>query len=330
MFETLESMTNQDDAAAVGHNLNRIIASLPLDGVCTAVSVVRSPFNAASGTIGSPLWARSFASLSMMINDSPWLSGDDPYGHSSQLASQIVGDRGWYRPRRLQYSFDDGETGAFVHPVQTAFAPIEYLRNIVNNHKIDPELIQVTQYYKADCHGEPIRYRVRGVDETLVYGFMHVVMVVPYWIEYSESSGAVRRFWEIKHNEYMLHEMVHVHDHLAALNQVVFQTKGNVDHIQQLMAANALPPQAFHYGLPIDRSLSGDLRSFFGQKGESVQRAVTMSVNIFHRALDRRDGSDGRVVRLTTDLQPEGPGHIGEEAELRRALEEFRRWYWGG
>ena len=325
VFETLEPMANQEDVA-LERNLNRVIASLPLDGVCVAVTVLRAPFSAASGTIGSPLWARGLASVSMIVNTSPWMSRDDPY----QRAREIVGDRGWYQPRPVPFSFDDGETGAFVHPVQTAFAPFDDIQNIVNNHRLDPRLDQYTQYHGAGCYGDPIRYRVRGIDETQVYGFMHVVMVAPLWIEYSESSGSVRRFWEAKNNEYMLHEMVHVHDHLEALNQVVFQTKGNVDHMQQLMAANAYPPQAFRYGLPIDRSLSGDLASFFGQKGESVQRAVTMSVNDFHRALERRDGPGGQVVVMTTDLQPAGPAYIGEETELRRALEDFRRWYNGG
>lgn len=303
VFETLEPMTDQNASGPLARNLERIINALQLDGVCAAVTVLRAPFLATEGTIGSPLWSRSISGVSSMVNASPWTRQSD----SSQRHDEIMNDEGWYRARLISPGLSDSD--AFVHPVQTAFLPREGLERVLNEHPLNPQLSSVAQLEYAQCHGEPIEYLVRGSGKLELYGFYHLVMVVPYLSNYSQISADLQEYWQSKNNEYMTHELIHVYDYLDGLNETVFQTKGALEYTMSPQGGS--PP-----------------RFRFSRIEQALVSLASLSVNDFHHALYRQTGPDGQVTR-NTDLSPAGPAYIGDFNVLRRAQEEFERWLRG-
>ena len=308
VFDTFESMADQDDMAAWARNMTRLIDALQLDGVCTAVTLLRAPFSATEGTIGSPLWARSIESVASMVNASWWMGISRP--EYRQQLDEIVNRHGWYQTRRISPGLSKN-VGAFVHPVQTAFLPGPSIERIWNEHMLNPQLGQFAQSEYAACHGSPILFNGIQTGELELYGFMHLVIVMPYWIEHSNSTGPVKTFWEEMINELMLHEMIHVYDFLDGLNQTVFQAKG--------VLADQTPP----------RGIAAPPWGGFSRLDLSVVDLANLSVNSFHYALYDQGAADGQAITRNTDLRPAGPAYIGDLAVLHRAQEEFELWYRG-
>lgn len=313
VFDTFEPMTDQDDGAAIERNVQRIMASLPLDGVCTITTVVRPPFHAADGTIGQARWSRPMATVAMMINDAHWLR-PDPY----QARLDVVRGRGAYRPRPIPANLYEAD--AYVLPIQMAFTTVDAIVEITSEQALNPEIDPIIQYQEGRCYGDPMIYRARGSEEVPIYGFMHAVLVMPYWREYADSSDELRNFWQTFNNETIIHEMVHLHDHFATLNEIVFQAKGHFDHKHKLIDSNAYASHARRYGLIIDENHM-NIDRFFLEMNESVGRAATASVNYFHQALEGAGG-----VYRNTDLLPAAPSMIGDPAVLDREREAYRRW----
>lgn len=308
VFETFESMADQDDMAAWARNMTRLIDALQLDGVCTAVTLLRAPFSATEGTIGSPLWARSIASVASMVNASWWMRISRP--EYQQQLNEIQNQQGWYRTRRISPGLSEN-VDAFVHPVQTAFLPGQSIEKILNDHMLDPQLGQFSQAEYAACHGSPILFNGIRTGELELYGYTHLVIVMPYWIEYSTSTDPMKNFWAEMINELMVHEMIHVYEFFDGLNQTVFQTKDTL--------AYTTPP----------RGTGNTPGGIFSRLEQSLVDLSILSVNSFHYALYDQGAADGQAITRNTDLRPAGPAYIGDPAVLRRAQEEFELWLRG-
>jgi hypothetical protein len=186
---------------------------------------------------------------------------------------------------------------------------------------LDPEQLPV-QMVSGGCFGDPVAYRAdASTPEVELYAFGRISVVAPYWIQYPEADAEARQFWQTFNDQLLRHELVHVLDQIAVVNEAVFSARGHVDLKEQLPLSWRDSPGtpwgrfAGRYGL--GNNISPHV--FFTPFIEGVLGGEPASTGYLHNAVYGVDSNGQRTTRLDIDLRTPVAFEYGDEAARRRA-----------
>jgi hypothetical protein len=330
VFSSFEPMLDQDDAdEAMGRNINRLIGSQNLDGVCLEISVIRAPFSSPDGILDWPMWFEAFEVISDRMRQTFGLKGRHLTPEDAGYVQPVRGIVGtyfapWDRGGPQRYPSIDAlpPRDGYAHLHTLGFMTKADIEIYMTERPLDAEQLPV-QFAGANCFGDPIVFypgSSRGTVE--LYAFARITVVVPYWIEYSEADADARRHWQAFNDDVIRHELVHVYDFIALVNEAVFRARGQVDLLVSLRSNRPPGVRAIDHQVPYglwgngDRFLASD---FFAPYVEDARRGGMAAAGYFHNAI-YGVGLDGRrTTDLGIDLVSPAVRGYGDEAARRRA-----------
>ncbi|MDZ4112057.1 MAG: DUF922 domain-containing protein [Brevundimonas sp.] len=335
---SFERMLEQDDSdQAMSRNIARLIGSQELDGVCLEISVIRAPFSSPEGILAWPVWFEAFQAIRDRMYQTLGLKGRHP---SPNDAGYVQRERGIVRtyfgdsdsggPQRY-LSFDDLPTRdgyALLHTL--GFMTKEDIEIYLTERPLDPEQLPI-QSVSRDCFGDPIVfYRGSSQGTVELYAFARISVVLPYWIEYSEADADARRHWQAFNDHLLRHELVHVYDHIALVDEAVFRARGEVDLLVSLRTNRPPGVWAIDYQAPYGlwgnqgRFLASD---FFARYLDDLWRGSLAASGYSHNALYGVDSNGQRTADLDIDLLTPIVRDYGDEAARRRAASAIiQKW----
>lgn len=334
---SVERMLDQDDSdQAMSRNIARLIGSQELDGVCLEISVIRAPFSSPEGILAWPVWFEAFEVIKHRMYQTLGLKGRDL---GPEDAGYVQRERGIVRtyfgnsdsggPRRYR-SIDDLPSRDGYAPLHTlGFMTKEDIEIYLTERPLDPEQLPI-QSVSGDCFGDPIVfYRGSSQGTVELYAFARIAVVLPYWIEYSEADADARRHWQAFNDHLIRHELVHVYDHIALVNEAVFRARGEVDLLVSLRSNRPTGVRAIDHQAPYglwdgDRFLASD---FFARYLDDLWRGSLAAIGYSHNALYGVDSTGQRTADLDIDLLTPIVRDYGDEAARRRAASAIiERW----
>ncbi len=338
VFGSFEPMLDQDDAdEAMSRNLDRLIGSQKLDGVCLEISVIRAPFSSPGGILDWPMWFEAFEVISDRMRQTFGLKGRHLAPEDAGYVQPVRGIVGTYfapwdrgGPQRYRSIDDLPPRDGYAHLHTLGFMTKEDIEIYLTERPLDPEQLPI-QLAGGDCFGDPIVfYRGSSQGAVELYAFARISVVVPYWIEYSEADADARRHWQAFNDQLIRHELVHVYDGIALVNEAVFRSRGQVDLLVSLRSNRPPGVRAIDYQVPYglwgnqDRFRASD---FFAPYVEDVVRGNSAAGGYFHNALYGVDPDGRRTADLDIDLLTPVVRGYGDEAARRRAASAIiQKW----
>jgi hypothetical protein len=341
VFADFEPMTDQDDQnRVIGRNIERLLQSLELDGVCVEISVLRGPFSSPQGALDWQMWFDALQGVSYGMRQqlglkSNYLTPEDP-GYVQPRRGVIYSRLSPVGAGLRQFSnvLELPRSNAYAHLHTVGFLQTEDAEIYLSEIPLDPEQLPV-QLIQAYCFGDPIVYQAsRSHRPADVYAFARISVVAPYWIEYPEGYPEAQRYWERFNDYVMRHELVHVYDFLSVINQATFRARGDLAFRSQLTEARARPVDLYHYGFSPgwnnDISGRGSLGGFFQDYIEDVIMGGRAAAGYFHNAIYAVNASGERTASLDIDqltpMDSLDAGHGDRDARLRAYIDVVQRW----
>lgn len=330
VFSSFEPMLDQGNAdAAMNRNVDRLIGSQKLDGVCVEISVIRAPFRSPDGILDWPMWFEAFEVISDRMRHTLGLKGRHLAPEDAGYVQPVRGIVGTYfapwdigGPRRYPSIDALPPRAGYAHLHTLGFMTKEDIEIYLTERPLDPGQLPI-QFAGDNCFGDPIFFypgSLRGTVE--LYAFARISVVVPYWIEYSEADADARRHWQAFNDDLIRHELVHVYDYIALVNEAVFRARGQVDLLVSLRSNRPPGVRAIDNQLPY--GLWGDrdrfiARDFFAPYVEDVRMGGLAAGGYFHNAIYGVDPDGRRTADLDIDLLTSVVLGYGDEAARRRA-----------
>lgn len=312
VFSTFEPMADQDDQSnAMRRNLEQMVRTQKLDGVCLELAVIRAPFSSPQGALDWPVWFDTFRTLEQNMRG---VLGLRSRYQDSEDAGYVAARRGvvqatfapWDEGGQDRYASvqDLPPTGGFAHLHTIGFMPRENIDIYMEERPLDPQYLPI-QVAGFSCHGDPITYRPRGQPFDLeVYALARIAVVVPYWIEYGQGRPEAQAHWRAYNDRTLRHEAMHAYDMIDVVNEAVFRIKGQVDLMENLAAARVSPAEGRRYGLVLDYSQVGSMPSeYFRRHLETINSGNAAAAGYFHNAIYAPDRAGQQTRLMDIDLR---------------------------
>lgn len=317
VFNTLEYMGDQADAALLGRNIDRIVDSLGLDGVCFEIPLLRTGFEAPDGAIGQERWALSQYRVASALDNRGAIT-EALYNRIDALKPASGREPHFF----LTTTRADLYTEAFVSPNVTIFSPVDMIKDVVE--AIPPPDAKEgwpVQGILRRCVGEPLKLRNGRSPHEDYLAFTRIFLMLPFWNEYAQSDGPAKAFWERYHHQILMHELVHLHDSLQILNDFMFQAKGTAQLQDEFIDRFSWQEQEVKdYGLSVISLRRRTAESHFSRFDRVLNSGNFYSVAYFHTAIYNPMPNRQATTDLDVFLKPFGPRSFGNPQVLREAL----------
>lgn len=320
VFQTLESMRDQDDHAAIERNIRRIIDSLDLQGVCARITVHHASADAQGSWVESQ-WLTPMFVQEALIWNAYRQQGRDLSRLAAADGQHLQPRDGYIRNILLNVRNEPLTYNAAVLRTISGVASREMIEGYWAAAPMDDRRLGSTVRVQ-DCFGDPVTIRTNQGARQPHYVLEHLHVFLPRWNQYVESQGSARDAWEARTHYLALHELIHMHDHLRSLNEIAFQQDGRFNMGNHRAGLENLPGgysgAALEYGLDW-MGFSGYHLSNSYARGSSGPTITGNPLYHLHEALDPPAPNLG----FTVDDAQTSPW--ASESERLQLIDEYRR-----